>query len=52
LSQYIGLFHPLAHVKGSFGLNFTAPTCNNFSATAFSIGHICTIIVAKLMAKT
>lgn len=32
LSQYIGDFQPDAHVKGSFGCNFTAFTFNNSSA--------------------
>lgn len=33
LSQYIGDFHPDAHVKGWFGCNLTALICNKNSAT-------------------
>jgi hypothetical protein len=32
----MGLFHPLAQVKGFSGCSFTASTCNNLEATAFS----------------
>lgn len=37
MSQYIGDFHPLAHVKGFAGSNFIALICNRFSAIICSI---------------
>lgn len=35
LSQYIGDFHPEAHVKGFDGCNFIALICNKYSAIFF-----------------
>jgi hypothetical protein len=40
LSQYIGDFHPEAHVKGLSGLNMTALMSNSDFATALSTDSI------------
>jgi 8-oxo-dGTP pyrophosphatase MutT (NUDIX family) len=37
LSQYIGDFHPDAHVKGSLGSNFIALICKSNFAVAFAV---------------
>jgi hypothetical protein len=40
LSQYIGDFHPEAHVKGFDGCNFIALICKRYSAVFFAIFSI------------
>ena len=37
MSQYIGDFHPLAHVNGFFEFNFIALICRSNSAVFFAV---------------